>query len=152
MMSDSKKKVLGAASVCAAVLACGVAFVSPSAAFAAQPLDESPVTWRSDDTSYQAQRFSDGSISVTFSGPDSGDGASVNGSITAWSAKPADVSSPSTISWQEGVAGETKTTVLTFGSDNESGRPQGAIVTIERDGNSGARAATLLRSSIAEWR
>ncbi|WEV64176.1 hypothetical protein [Bifidobacterium sp. ESL0732] len=148
MMNNNKKKLLGAVSACAAVLA-SVAFLSPSIAFAAQPaqsvqpIDESPITWQSDGENYQVQRFSDGSVSVKFSQPNSGSGTSVSGSMTCWGADAA-AAPPSTVSWQEGTADETSTTTLTFdGAQGSDGLPS-ATINIERSNDSGVIGRTQL--------
>ncbi|WEV53071.1 hypothetical protein [Bifidobacterium sp. ESL0704] len=146
MMSDNRKKLLGAVSACAAMLT-SMAFAGPSLAFAeqpAQPIDESPITWQSDGENYRAQRLSDGSVFVKFSRSGSGDGVSGSGSMTFWGADSAATAAPSTVSWQEGTAGETTTTTLTFDGDKGSGGSPSASITVERGNDSGLSGRTQL--------
>ncbi|WEV74145.1 hypothetical protein OZX74_00840 [Bifidobacterium sp. ESL0798] len=149
---NSKKKFLGAASACVALLA-SVAFVSPAVALAAQPApssDHSPITWQSDGANYQAQQFSDGSVSVSFTRSNSSDDASLKGSITFWGADPNVAVAPSAVSWQEGTADEATTNVLTFDGGNGSGASPSATINIEHSDGSGTIGKTQLRARSLE--
>ncbi|MDF7640179.1 hypothetical protein PT279_01020 [Bifidobacterium sp. ESL0784] len=99
---------------------------------------------------YQAQQFSDGSVSVSFTSPNSSDDASLKGSITFWGAEPTAAAAPSTVSWQEGTADEMTTNVLTFDGGKGSGASPSATINIERSNGSGTIGKTQLRARSLE--